>query len=468
MKSQQALVTEQFYKFEKEHKLFDLKIQNCYVWEPIRFKIWQQLLVQKKIINQPHDTINENSDQLIRIPWLFKSLTSHNPFFSSKTDILFVGHARRKKLGDNLWWDIYTDPIVDAIAKSVLVLEKPHLGKHAIPAKTNLIKYLDLLQTIATILSKIFPIYLFPSEKTLLAQISNHFIKTFKIKAGYFDLAREVNQYFSKRKYSLIFYQQLFKQIQPKALVLTVYYCNQFLIEAARLLNIPVIELQHGVISKYHIAYNYPKLNRLSSFVPDRILTFGDCWNELIKLPVLSSDIIATGYPFFEMQRKRYSNLSRKKQVLFLSQGSIGRDLAVFASHLVKKLPSEYKLIYKLHPGEFKRNYPCLTDNNITIIREEIPLYQLLAESEIQIGVNSTALFEGIGMGIKKTGIVQLEGFEHMMSHLNDGTMTLLSNPADFEKLLLNQYRNENYEDLYFKKKAIQNIKNELSINRHD
>ena len=76
-----------------------------------------------------------------------------------------------------------------------------------------------------------------------------------------------------------------------------------------------------------------------------------------------------------------------------------------------------YQVIYKLHQGElvgWKEKFPWLDSSGITVIdHDRCNLYALLAESRIQIGVCSTALYEGMAFGCA-TYCLDLPGVEIM------------------------------------------------------
>ena len=88
----------------------------------------------------------------------------------------------------------------------------------------------------------------------------------------------------------------------------------------------------------------------------------------------------------------------KKKYILFISQSSMGKYISRIASKLADLLKNtEYKIIYKFHPNESGRNYECLKKENIIQIKdnsEEIYMYQKICF--VQVGVSSTAIFEGI------------------------------------------------------------------------
>src|SRR5699024_2275823 len=110
----------------------------------------------------------------------------------------------------------------------------------------------------------------------------------------------------------------------------------------------------------------------------------------------------------------------KKKQILFISQGTIGKELAKLALNISRNMP-DYHFIFKLHPGEFDRwrsEYTELStaakfENFEVIDNNKINLYRFLAESDYQIGVYSTAIFEGLTLGCK-TVLFNLPGIEYM------------------------------------------------------
>lgn len=438
MKSQQAIITEQFYEFEKKYDLFNKKINGVYFWEVIRFKVLNNIYLEKGLFNKPHDKIpNSFLSELSRIPWFIRGLTINNPFFSKQKDLIIIGHQRRKKMRDGLWWDIYTDTFLNKLKISYLIMEEAHKKKHFLPSKSLNLKYYEVFEGILKILLFCSPkIKINYTDSKYLTELQSIIMLEFGIKKKP-DL--KVFQYLNKRKLLVPLLTYLFKKIKPKVIIVIVYYGRHHIIEAAKNLNIPVVELQHGMISKYHAAYNYPKLSRSSKFIPDYIFTFGNYWNNFIKLPISSKKIISCGYPFFEQQKALYSKVHKKKQIVFLSQGTIGKKLSLFASKVAKNLDKEYSIVFKYHPGEYSRDYnTILNQPNIKSIKNEKPLYEILAESEMQIGVNSTSIIEGIGMQVPKTAILDWSGHEYLkklINHKNIRKISSVESVYEFIKL---------------------------------
>jgi CDP-glycerol glycerophosphotransferase (TagB/SpsB family) len=76
------------------------------------------------------------------------------------------------------------------------------------------------------------------------------------------------------------------------------------------------------------------------------------------------------------------------------------------AVEISEKLSSEqYHIIFKLHPGEYsiwETRYPWLKNDKIEVIASrERNLYEYLAISDVQVGVYSTAIYEGLGFGLQ-------------------------------------------------------------------
>ena len=105
------------------------------------------------------------------------------------------------------------------------------------------------------------------------------------------------------------------------------------------------------------------------------------------------------------LERKRSENIKLLKwytetnrYILIISQSSMGDYISKFASELAENLRNtNYKIIYKFHPNESGREYKWLNKENIIQVKdssEEIYKYQRICY--IQVGISSTAIFEGL------------------------------------------------------------------------
>ena len=114
---------------------------------------------------------------------------------------------------------------------------------------------------------------------------------------------------------------------------------------------------------------------------------------------------------------KRLSLDNKKNKIIILSQGALSKKISKLILDNYPKL-KEFSIKYKLHPFEFarwKKNKYLLElskYNNLEVVKHA-DLYSLFAESEFQIGVSSTTIYEGLAFGCK-TLILNLPGAEYM------------------------------------------------------
>lgn len=424
-----------FLDMETELNLFEKKIDGIEFWALIRMDIFQEILEKRGLYGQGHLAFKKNPMTLYRIfRMTMCNFLIKNPFFSQQAEILFFGHPRRKLLNDEKWWDIYCDPIIEATKKKYIYLEIPYIDKHFFPPKTQVIKYFDFPITLLAIKKRmqLTRIYLSNYDQFLITQIA----VTIKNKLGItIDIKKYIMQSLQQRKGELPLFLSLLRRVRPKIAIIVVSYGKESFIEACKQLHIPVVELQHGIITPYHMGYSFPDYRTKNTF-PDYLFVWGDFWRDTTDFPIDKNCILSVGYPFLENQAKIFADIKKRKQIIFLSQGPTGKQISKFAVNLSRKQIG-YNIVYKLHPGEalrWKGDYPWLNTEKIEIIdNEKKPLYQLLAESEIQIGVNSTAIFEGLNFGLK-TYLLNLPGVEFMEPLINKGYAKLVISEDDFCK----------------------------------
>jgi len=196
-----------------------------------------------------------------------------------------------------------------------------------------------------------------------------------------------------------------------------VSYGNEVPIEACKELSIPTVELQHGVISARHLGYAYGHEKARKRLFPDWLFLFGEFWREAAAFPIPPERVRAVGWAYLERRRLEQPRIERKQQVLFLSQKTIGHALSRIAVELAGTPGVEHEVVYKLHPGErlsWRKDYPWLGEAKVRVVDGDEPhLYELLAESSAQVGVYSTALYEGLVFGLD-TFVARLPGSDVM------------------------------------------------------
>ena len=415
-------ICEVFFDIENKYGLNYREIQGCYAWQLIRMHLYYDITRKTQIFNAPQQKSLSLFDKVRTFLPFFKNSLLCNPFNGKyDKDILIFDHPR-KVIFKGEYCDIYSSFLVDFLKDdySFEVLEAPYLNKHY-TKKQNYVRYTDAIQLGSYIHKKFNKVEFSESEKELIFKVQNELESTFNIKLNIpWMLATHILNF----QYDFKKYVDLFEKRKPKMVFVVVAYENHAIVAAAKHLGIEVIELQHGTITDYHLGYSYPEKTRLNGeipYFPDKVLSFGDYWMNEETSPIPKENVIPIGFSYFEEQSKDFIDIDAiDNQVLFISQGVIGKYLSKMAFEFAKA-QNDLEIIYKLHPGEYetwKQNYPELVeasafDNFKVIDNSEIPLYKLLAESNYQVGAFSTAIYEGLMFNCK-TFILDVPGVEYL------------------------------------------------------
>ncbi len=224
---------------------------------------------------------------------------------------------------------------------------------------------------------------------------------------------------------------------------------------------------------KFQIQYQYPiniEEYKLPTF-PDFTFTFSEYWHKEFNIP---SEKLSVGFPYIEKGKedilKNTHLVKSNKKILFISDGYSQEKQKKIAMDLSRLLP-DYDIIYKLRKRQYDiwkevfypdpEEYP-----NITIVHnDDVSLYEYFAMSTYQVGVNSTALIEGLYFGLQTFIILDLPALE--MTHL---TETNYAYPVEGAVDIFNKIKelsgasstNLPNGDIFFKRNSISNIKESL------
>jgi len=185
-------------------------------------------------------------------------------------------------------------------------------------------------------------------------------------------------------------------------------------------LGVPAIELQHGVISPFHSPYHYPG-RPVVPYAPDVFLTFGRFWSEAVDLPRNTRvSVIGSG----DLQRYTpRAGAPKKRQVFVASQGTVAQQLVALTAEIAKRAP-DWTFVYRAHPLQDSTQALPAFPSNVELAPPPTDPYERLLESDVQIGVYSTLLFEGMAFGAR-TIVLDLPGVEHMRPVIDRGDAVL-------------------------------------------
>jgi len=468
---------DKFIKFEYTERLFEKKIQGVKIWHYIRGSIYGKIVKQKYDIGQAHSNLS-GKKIITRVWYKLKQIPNFilkNPLYGlDQRDILVLNHQRRVKNG-NYYNCIYTDEILKNINKSYYVFEFPYNERHFKPARTRNLKYLDYVKLIrdfkifyyTNLIKPKIAKYFSKNERKYLKSLVKKINEYFELNITNEEFYRSIIYIILKYRFSKKYYEIILNKVNPKILIEVNSYCFNCLLfnELAKKRGIKIIELQHGVIGKYHIAYNFYRKINLDTF-PDYIFLFGDFWKKNVNFPITKKQLIVAGFPYMENQLNNYKNHNNRidnvQNILFISQGTIGKKLSKLAIDLNEIINhKKYKIIYKLHPGEYdrwKREYPWLLNKSIDIIDNNTKdIYYFFQRSKYQVGVCSTALFEGLHFDLT-TIIYKVNGHENMEELYKKGYAILVSSAKEIKNNL------ENYKKVIIDKEFLWKSNSTINI----
>tara|TARA_B110000459_G_scaffold202205_1_gene254738 strand:+ start:1224 stop:2564 length:1341 start_codon:yes stop_codon:yes gene_type:complete len=431
---------------EDKYKLLSFEIDNVKVWQYLRMEIYYLMAEELGILEQRNKSQQSISVLIKNSFSLFKNIFIANPFLTlnKQKDVVVFTHNRSKKIEDK-FEDIYTQSLVADLRKSnksFLCFEKPFQGKHLRDKDPN-VKYQDFILLASILYGKLYRI----KDKDSLGLIRQVEKEIENATNNSIDLISLIKRNVGRYKLGNKLYLSLFNTIKPMVIysVASYSYLGD-MICAAKTLGIKTIELQHGVISKYHMGYSFEKKQDLL-YYSDVFYSWGNFWNKSVNNTF--NEVKSNGFQYFRDRIKCYNNTVKENKILILSQTALGEKIMNETLKLVNKL-SGFQILYKLHPEEYKmyKKYPSyskLASNKNLIFIEECNLYQIMSESKIQIGVFSTALYEGVGLCCN-TFLYNLNGLEYMRDLIDSGHAKVLAPDTDVSSI----YFGKRFENNFF------------------
>lgn len=389
-------------EIEASEGLFELKVNDIYLWQYVRYTCLTKILEENTGIEttnriggmEPTDIAKAHS---------IKEWMKYRQFLVHKKDIIVINHPRRVR--DNGYYKcIVTDRILQNIKYSYYVFEGKYKGKHYKPVLTKHLKYID-----TDIIKKFFKCNYQSYEKPL-SEFTRKVIKTFEMNCN-MKMSRQLRNYivsYIATVYREIYINKIWIKIiltliKPKAILVTVGYSPfvQCVVAEAKSRGITTIELQHGRIGSTHIAYNYIYNGTIETFA-DYMFVYGDYEKEIPRFPIKNERVISVGYPELERRAAYYANIKKnykRKVIVFISGPSDGDVVSQYALQM-RNNPKlkQMRMIYKLHPseyGQWQEWYPHLANSGLEIVADNLhDIYYYIGHSDYVVGISSTVLFE--------------------------------------------------------------------------
>ena len=427
-------------KSEKESGVFNLKHKKKnLVWPFYRMYFYYSFLNQKSNVGKIGSSQRKiNLSRILDFLILFKNSKLFNLLICQKKDNLIISSQRYVDAHE-----IYTKEIKKVINENFLELSfSNRFVFHKGPI------YLDFIKIVLKLISK----------------ACHYFFNTPNEVKHFFSLVdAEKSCEIQYRRYRIEYscwykiYELLIKIQKPKRIFVNDGIYLSPLIAVAEKYNIEVIETQHGVINKYHLAYHFPDLKR-NTYFPHKLLLFSNFWKSKAAYPQ-GTELISTGNDFFFYDLDQEKD---KKTILIIGDGMLYKQLIAFVKlNLNFFLQNNFKLTYKLHPNEVPRWSERYSDlkllyetKKIKVIGNELSINILIKKSEFVFGVNSTSIYESLDAGCK-IFILDLQSSEYFDDLIADKVVKKID-----------PYKRINLNDLNFVPKKRQRFFNKSDINK--
>lgn len=210
-------------------------------------------------------------------------------------------------------------------------------------------------------------------------------------------------------------WRMLYRVVKPQAVFLTNYYGFAHpALKAAHDCGIPVIEVQHGTISRSHVAYNaFTELDK--SFFADYLLTFGrNEWDTFSDGRVISLQrVVPVGVYYVDYVRKTFEPDERLAKWIG-TRISVGVSLQLgyekFLVNFVAKAAALDASIAWVFLPRVADNYLTAfpADGNMLVYTDR-DFCRIVPQFDFHVTVSSTTALEAPSLGIRNV-IVDMDG----------------------------------------------------------
>lgn len=397
------------------------------VWPIVRMRVFNELSRRTGLHGVAHPVRRSTADKARLVGRHLGSLAAANPFLSRRSyDAVLVPHPRKP---DGI--DIYSDALRTELGDTALVLDTRINGDGMLPGASTL----DFFTSSAGAEARLRARRGLPAADADRAAAVTDALE--RRTGARMPLAGHLTHELSKHLRLRGLYRPLLRHRGVDTVYVVVSYFQQHVTGAAKDLGLRVVELQHGAITPYHLGYSYPGRPEVAG-QPDELWCFGSYWAETVELPAGTATKVV-GAPF--IRRLTEDELAAKdpRLVVVASQGTIGAELLPAARRLAELRP-DLKVEFRPHPSEHLSDYrrlPAATDLPANLRLSIEPTRALQTRATYQVGVSTTALFEGMVLGCR-TAVVKLPGWEYLQPAVERSDALLAADGTDLARRLDN------------------------------
>jgi hypothetical protein len=326
---------------------------------------------------------------------LLSALKTFPNIFRKKDVWVFSNAERRKKYNDH-----YVDRVASIVSEaneSVLYIENPVLSSHKYPTKDII-----LSDAFFFLISYVVGFFCYSKKKMI---VPKEFYSLGEQYGVGIDVKQVMRRFLGQYKVMTWFLKYVHK---PKRVYLV--YPNGYngYIKAFKDVNIPVVELQHGVIYPTHPSYNFPYCSIAKEFYPDYVFVYGHKDKECLeKLDYVEKDnIFVVGsyglwYCKFKLQVRnqyleRILQLGYKKLVLVTATND-DLDVLYRFGELLSVAKDDWGIL--LLPRTSRNNLQSV-NNLIVLDTRKVNVFELYKTVDFHLTQNSSCALEALYMAV--------------------------------------------------------------------
>ena len=428
---------------EEKYKLFEVgSKENSSYWDILRYYIYIRYYYPSKEIANLDYAKKKNLHELWFIARSFIPFVLKIIFMRKKNIIL--SHSRYLN-SESKYYDKSAMSIIDHMTPSqFIVLEAVKNKQLAYPVSYD---YCYLFRKIYRANELPYDVY----EKIKLA-----LIETFGSCSIFYT---ELNEQYKIFQSDTAYYTKIFALLKchqiflatgnPKAPVL-----------AAKRNHMKSWLLQHQSIEYDEIDFSYPPSITSNSniLIAPGMLTFGSAWLKGVNYPAQKTVPIGTDY-FGQSSNKREDG-----SILIISTIIHGGELMKLAKS-ISNISSKHKINYKLHPNEYhnEQKYKSYFKGyaNVSILKGEAEVNDLIAMASIVVLIVSAVLYEAISLN-KKVVVYKRLNYERQYYLPTMGNLYFADSAEDVVEVMSYSIIKAEYQ--YYKKLDLSLLKKVVNL----
>jgi hypothetical protein len=451
---------------ESKYPVGSITYHGIRIWPFLRKAMFNEYYYEKK--TSPTVSRKNIVGNVIKYIKLLR-MTSLRLFFIKNATLLFTtDYAGTIRIVNNTQVDRFTAPIIFHEKKYIPIVDKNYKAEISAYSKYIPVNFFNIFINI--FFKKKIDKNQFENRETLAEIIADLQIS--------YDIDANVIKIYS----CIAFFKKLFVFLKPSKLFIVCYYDIKKMAASyvAKEFGIPVIELQHGMISNSHWAYT-GLVNIRDNPYPNYLFCFGSSFKKHVSPCIYKpKNIFVTGNYYFDILKRekeknrkifqnKYSKYNTKVIITIAAQNDSELDngMLEFIGSISNISPDIFFIFVPRVPS---KKIKASLNTNI-IIETELNIYQCMQNSHITSTVYSTCTIESLVFGTP----VILFNINNMAKLIYSGILSetnsvfYANTPEEYcsyitQALSISRIKTASYGESFFTSNSIEKTKQALDL----